>query len=69
MLNDPSIYLCMAFPLVAVAGGLIWTWWRVRNARRLWRSIRRRSQLRCEQCGYDVRAGHDRCPECGHSLP
>jgi hypothetical protein len=40
----------------------------------LWLVSRVRRRLRpkagrCARCGYDLRAGHDRCPECGESVP
>ena len=35
----------------------------------LWRKKARRNFGLCEECGYDLRAGHARCPECGAEVP
>jgi hypothetical protein len=42
------------------------------SAMRFWRSrVMRAAQARgcCPVCGYDLRSGHERCPECGSPTP
>lgn len=52
------------FWAVAVLTGMLPVSWLLRHARR--RQLRGRiAQGLCPQCGYDLRASPDRCPECG----
>lgn len=55
--------LCVPVLLIAVICGV-----GVMSARMTWRELviqERRSQGLCPQCGYDLRATPDQCPECG----
>ncbi len=52
----PFWFLVLAFALMPLSRGLL--------ARRAQRRTRLRQGL-CPQCGYDLRATADRCPECG----
>lgn len=57
-----SIYAIPYFipVLTAAAIPLAWLW----SRRTRWRSSKTDPNL-CHHCGYDLRATHDRCPECG----
>jgi hypothetical protein len=59
-----------------VVGGLSWaiTGIAVLVAARLWISMRREWRVisvepgHCQDCGYDLQASDERCPECGRSF-
>ena len=53
-LNLPHAFAVLAFGVLPAC------WFAVRLERR-----RKRRLGLCRVCGYDLRAGHDRCPECG----
>lgn len=65
--TSPLQLTLVIFPHWAViaATAILPTLWLILRLRR--RSARRRGL--CEQCGYDLRASHERCPECGAPLP
>jgi hypothetical protein len=62
--TDPGF---VAIPYWALAAGMA--------ALSLWAMLRRRSQRErllpghCIACGYDLRASHEKCPECGVPVP
>jgi hypothetical protein len=63
----PSKYTSIVAPtwalaLVTAAPGGVWASGSLRRRRRRRRRV---AEGRCEQCGYDLRASGDRCPECG----
>ena len=47
-------FLCMGVILIAA-----------RRAAIALRTRNREMTMRCIECGYDLRSGHERCPECG----
>jgi hypothetical protein len=50
----PDYFFALFLSILPVCSFLNWV-----------RRRRRRRSGRCIQCGYDLRSGHERCPECG----
>jgi hypothetical protein len=58
--NQWTVPLWLLVPLFAIPP--------VRWARRRRREKLRNAAALCVRCGYDLRASHDRCPECGEPI-
>ena len=64
-----------------IAALLMWAWFsfyalglvaagmRYRYIARSWEPWQRWTKGLCVHCGYDLRASHERCPECGQPAP
>lgn len=62
----PAAFLITVLCVTVVGAGVVIVRWR-----RRWRNLKvydRLYQGRCANCGYDLRASSDRCPECGHVI-
>jgi hypothetical protein len=58
-----SVAIPFWFPFILFASLPLWRLW-LRHKRRI-----RAQHGKCQQCGYDLRATPDRCPECGTASP
>ena len=67
VVNGKYRFLILRVPWwsIALTGIVLPAWWVLR-----WIKSRRQSKLGlCSNCGYDLRATPDRCPECGTETP
>ena len=57
--------------ILGVPGGLLcWQAWRMFTGRKArWRRTMRVRRRLCIRCGYDLRGGVKKCPECGKPVP
>ena len=62
-------WLAIPHWLVCALTTLLPAWWSFRRLRQRHRIARRRKNGLCLNCGYDLRASKERCPECGKPVP
>jgi len=60
-----------SFTYLGLPGGLLcWQAWRFFTGRKTrWRRTMRVRRRLCIRCGYDLRGGVKKCPECGKAVP
>lgn len=61
--------IVVPYPVVAVLFAVLPTVWLIHRLGRSLMCRRRRTTRHCQNCGYDLRASTDYCPECGTPIP